>query len=169
MPPPTPDTIDHQMDAHEENPGYYEAGRESDDGTGRAQPEPGMKAPRGTKRRRYKQGIASSDTIKFNGIILEMSQKVVPIGPGSSQIRYAEDRSTKEMVQNIQGILECRPVTTVRVILDFLGPVCQITVGKALPICRYMFTNGPWKKALIKFGMDPRVQTRASFLSDDHD
>ncbi|KAL2789011.1 RNA polymerase III transcription factor IIIC subunit-domain-containing protein [Aspergillus keveii] len=92
-----------------------------------------------------------------------MSQKVVPIGPGSGQIRYAEDRSTKEMVQNIQGILECRPVTTVRVILDFLGPVCQITVGKALPICGYMFANGPWKKALIKFGMDPRAQPDLRF------
>jgi hypothetical protein len=42
-------SIDHQLNAHEENPGYYEAGRESDDETGGAQPDPGAKAPQSLK------------------------------------------------------------------------------------------------------------------------
>ena len=39
----------------------------------------------------------------------------------------------------------------------------QSNIGKALPYCGYMFTGGPWKRALISFGVDPRTISEYRF------
>ncbi|GKZ55165.1 general transcription factor 3C polypeptide 5 [Aspergillus niger] len=98
--------------------------------------------------------------VAFTGITVNMNAAKIPDGShqvdkiGSSVL----NESVRETVRHIHEILERRPIMTVRVIKGQLQLRLQSDLQEALPFCGYMFTNGPWKKALIKFGVDPRIR-----------
>lgn len=95
--------------------------------------------------------------IIFAGITVRMRQKTVPQEGDCEKIKHSVDDLQEATVHEIQQLLDRRPVVTVRVLLDWISSTCRMDIERALPLCGYMFEDGPWKKALIKFGVDPRA------------
>lgn len=101
--------------------------------------------------------VFSQDMI-FTGTTVSMRQNTVPQEDHCDKAEYNVDPRLAEIVDEIQQLLDRRPVITVRVLLDWMTPTSHIDVERALPLSGYMFEDGPWKKALIKFGVDPRAR-----------
>ncbi|OGM39534.1 hypothetical protein ABOM_011916 [Aspergillus bombycis] len=95
--------------------------------------------------------------IIFTGITVSMRQKTIPQESGRVKAEYNTHDSLEATVNEIQQLLDRRSVVTVRVLLDWMGSTSLTDLERALPLCGYMFEDGPWKKALIKFGVDPRT------------
>ncbi|KXG51602.1 Transcription factor IIIC, subunit 5 [Penicillium griseofulvum] len=94
----------------------------------------------------------------FEGITVRMKQKTVPQEGDRDKVKYGVDDLLEATVHEIQQLLDRRPVVTVKVLVDWMSSTSRIDIERALPFCGYMFENGPWKKALIKFGVDPRAR-----------
>ncbi|BCS28985.1 tau 95 subunit of transcription factor TFIIIC [Aspergillus puulaauensis] len=94
--------------------------------------------------------------IAFTGTIVSMGRKTVPQRTNLIKAKHRIDSRLGVTAHEIQQLLHHRPVVTVRVLLDWMGSVSRADIERALPLCGYMFKDGPWKKALIKFGVDPR-------------
>ncbi|KAJ0413430.1 hypothetical protein BJY00DRAFT_322035 [Aspergillus carlsbadensis] len=93
---------------------------------------------------------------KFRGKIVTVKQA----SPGEGNAINLESiaiESLRNTAAIIQDILHRQPVITVRSMMDQLSLGDKDIVEKALPLCGYMFKNGPWQKALVKFGFDPRT------------
>ncbi|KAJ5966850.1 Transcription factor IIIC subunit 5 [Penicillium viridicatum] len=95
--------------------------------------------------------------IIFAGITVRMRRKTVPQEGNRDKVKHSVDDSLEATVHEIQQLLERRPVITVRVLLDWISSTSRMDIERALPLCGYMFEDGPWKKTLIKFGVDPRA------------
>lgn len=97
--------------------------------------------------------------IVFTGTTVSMGQKktTVPQRTSLSKAKHSIDAGLGVTVHEIQQLLHHRrPVVTVRVLLDWMSSASRADIERALPLCGYMFRDGLWKKALIKFGVDPR-------------
>ncbi|OJI86702.1 hypothetical protein ASPTUDRAFT_39669 [Aspergillus tubingensis CBS 134.48] len=96
--------------------------------------------------------------MEFTGATVNMDAAKIPDGSRLIDKYSTLNESTRETARQIHDILERRPIVTIRVIKSQLQLRRESDLGEALPVCGYMFTNGPWKKALIKFGVDPRLR-----------
>ncbi|OJJ03743.1 hypothetical protein ASPVEDRAFT_30241 [Aspergillus versicolor CBS 583.65] len=94
--------------------------------------------------------------IVFTGTIVSMGRKPVPQRTNLIKNKHSNDAQMGITTHEIQQLLHRRPVVTVRVLLDWMSSASRADIERALPLCGYMFKDGPWKKALIKFGVDPR-------------
>ncbi|KAJ5710592.1 Transcription factor IIIC subunit 5 [Penicillium malachiteum] len=103
------------------------------------------------------------EEIIFTGIIVGMSQLSISHESICSKGDHCVGQSLRVALQQIQQLLHRRPVLTVRVLLDWRSSTSRMDIEKALPLSGYMFKDGPWKKALIKFGVDPRLRTDFRF------
>ncbi|KAJ9264623.1 hypothetical protein DTO212C5_7005 [Paecilomyces variotii] len=94
--------------------------------------------------------------IKFTGITVLNANSRVPDGD-DNPVPWIPDASVRETVYQIRQFLRTRPIAIVRVIRESIGSGREGDLEKALPYCGYIFTNGPWRNALIRFGIDPRT------------
>ncbi|CZS94154.1 uncharacterized protein RAG0_04205 [Rhynchosporium agropyri] len=80
--------------------------------------------------------------------------KEVPQGPNRD---LPTDEATLELIDTLKKAMEERPIWTRRSLLNRVGNVSGIyTFKQAIPFVGYQFKGGPWRDALIKFGVDPR-------------
>ncbi|KAH9209364.1 RNA polymerase III transcription factor IIIC subunit-domain-containing protein [Leptodontidium sp. 2 PMI_412] len=67
------------------------------------------------------------------------------------------DEAILELIATLKQVMEERPIWTRRSLLNRVGNVPGIYQFKqAIPFVGYQFKGGPWRDALIKFGIDPR-------------
>ncbi|KAH7310361.1 RNA polymerase III transcription factor IIIC subunit-domain-containing protein [Rhexocercosporidium sp. MPI-PUGE-AT-0058] len=67
------------------------------------------------------------------------------------------DEAILQLIATLKQVMEERPIWTRRSLLNRVGNVPGIYQFKqAIPFVGYQFKGGPWRDALIKFGVDPR-------------
>ncbi|OOF95652.1 hypothetical protein ASPCADRAFT_506542 [Aspergillus carbonarius ITEM 5010] len=102
---------------------------------------------------------------RFAGITVKANTKNVPDeSHRADKMGSPRNKSVRETACQIQQLMDRRPIATFRVIEDQLqSQYSTRDLQEALPFCGYMFSNGPWKQALIKFGVDPRINSDFRF------
>lgn len=94
--------------------------------------------------------------IIYTGITVLNKNSRVPDGD-DNPVPWIPDASVRETVYQIRQFLRTRPIAIVRVIRESIGSGRESDLEKALPYCGYIFANGPWRNALIRFGINPRT------------
>jgi len=87
----------------------------------------------------------------------------------------SDDPNLQSLVAILKEALEERPIWTRRALLNRLGHSPHLSLIKsAYQYVSYQFKNGPWREALVKYGVDPRsdpkyriYQTIFFRISDD--
>lgn len=86
--------------------------------------------------------------------------KKVPTAP---MLNLPAEESLEQHIQTIikqlREVLEERPIVTRRFVINRLGRDCEYDLRYAIQYTAYIFRSGPWKDALVKFGLDPRVNS----------
>ncbi|KAH7374197.1 RNA polymerase III transcription factor IIIC subunit-domain-containing protein [Cadophora sp. MPI-SDFR-AT-0126] len=71
------------------------------------------------------------------------------------------DEAIQALIVTLKEAMKERPIWTRRSLLNRVGSVPGIYQFKqAIPFVGYQFKGGPWRDALIKFGVDPRTDPR---------
>lgn len=60
------------------------------------------------------------------------------------------------LIANIRAELERRPIITRHMLFNRLGWDKRDRMRQAAVYCGYFFESGPWREALVKWGLDPR-------------
>ncbi|KAF2841279.1 hypothetical protein M501DRAFT_1055417 [Patellaria atrata CBS 101060] len=74
-----------------------------------------------------------------------------PLPPESTLPDYLQN-----LIQDLRAALDARPIMTRRVIHNLLGRDVEYELKQAYAYVGYVFSAGPWREALVKFGVDPR-------------
>ncbi len=86
----------------------------------------------------------------------------VPKGPPAGVAPLESlDPDMRAMIGKAQGLLEERPIWTLRALSNqFRSRQWEYGRKIARQYLGYQFRSGPWRDALIKFGVDPRLDPR---------
>lgn len=90
--------------------------------------------------------------------IIKPTDEAVPTGPkpnlpqASSLTPYLQT-----LITQIKAELEKRPIITRHLLYNKLGWDKRTRLRQAAVYCGYFFESGPWREALIKWGVDPRT------------
>ncbi|KAL2814115.1 RNA polymerase III transcription factor IIIC subunit-domain-containing protein [Aspergillus granulosus] len=69
-----------------------------------------------------------------------------------------EDALVRGIICRLQELLQIRPVASAQFLWNRLNIRCdEVDFYSALSYCGYIFHDGPWKGALIRFDVDPRL------------
>ncbi|KAF2646611.1 hypothetical protein P280DRAFT_544943 [Massarina eburnea CBS 473.64] len=105
-------------------------------------------------------------------IIIKVADDSVPQGRKSDLPDETElSPYLQSLIANIRSELELRPIITRHLLYNRLGWDKRDKLRQAAIYCGYFFESGPWREALIKWGVDPRKDARyrkyqtVSFLS----
>ncbi|KAF9737255.1 hypothetical protein PMIN06_000912 [Paraphaeosphaeria minitans] len=96
--------------------------------------------------------------------IIKPNAENVPTGPKSTL--PAESDLTpyvQELIRSIRGELEKRPIITRHLLYNTLGWDKRDRLRQAAVYCGYFFETGPWREALIAWGVDPRKHAKYRF------
>lgn len=96
--------------------------------------------------------------------IIKPNAESVPTGPKPSL--PAESDLTpyvQELIRSIRGELEKRPIITRHLLYNTLGWDKRERLRQAAIYCGYFFETGPWREALIAWGVDPRTDPKYRF------
>ncbi|KAF2024537.1 hypothetical protein EK21DRAFT_78495 [Setomelanomma holmii] len=98
-------------------------------------------------------------SLAFNSYtIIKPTDKDVPTGPKpnlppeSSLTPYLQT-----LIAQIRAELEERPVITRHLLYNKLGWDRRTRLRQAAVYCGYFFESGPWREALVRWGVDPRT------------
>lgn len=81
----------------------------------------------------------------------------VPTGPHPDVIPESQlDTNLRKVIADARALMEKRPIMTRRVALNHFSRDIEYTLKYAFQYLGYMFRSGPWREAIIKFGVDPR-------------
>lgn len=86
------------------------------------------------------------------------------------------DEKLQQTIYKVREYLELRPIWTRRALTNVTG-ISQGTLRAAWQYAGYMFRSGPWREAIVRFGVDPRTDPKYrfyqtltfQFLLDDRD
>jgi general transcription factor 3C polypeptide 5 (transcription factor C subunit 1) len=111
--------------------------------------------------------------LAYNGyVLLKPTDATVPMGPKdtlppeSSLTPYLQT-----LINQIKALLKERPIITRHMLYNKLGWDKRTRLRQAAVYCGYFFESGPWREALVKWGVDPRTDPQyriyqtVSFLS----
>jgi len=102
--------------------------------------------------------INHSKPEKGGVIYLSHDVEEIPTEPDRDE---PTDESIQELIATLKEAMKERPIWTRRSLLNRVGNVPGIYQFKqAIPFVGYQFKGGPWRDALIKFGVDPRTDPR---------
>ena len=88
---------------------------------------------------------------------LAADSATVPDGPPASLQRLEDaNKYMQQAVKNLKGLLEKRPIVTRRAAYNLCDFGSESLFKDATQYACYSFRSGPWKDALIKYGLDPR-------------
>ncbi|KAL2354784.1 RNA polymerase III transcription factor IIIC subunit-domain-containing protein [Cryomyces antarcticus] len=83
--------------------------------------------------------------------------EVVPVSPpGYLEPEDKVEPHLKDVVRELRVLLDKRPIVTRRVMLNNISRKYEYLYKLATNYVGYTFRSGPWKDALIKYGVDPR-------------
>ncbi|KAF2743551.1 hypothetical protein M011DRAFT_489681 [Sporormia fimetaria CBS 119925] len=88
---------------------------------------------------------------------IDMNAKSVPTKPKPNL--PPEDTLTpyvQRMIADIRAQLEERPIITRQILYNRIGWDKRDRIREAAVFCGYFFTGGPWREALVRWGVDPR-------------
>ncbi|KAF1954110.1 hypothetical protein CC80DRAFT_493958 [Byssothecium circinans] len=104
--------------------------------------------------------------------IIKLVDESVPTRPKPSLPAESElSPYLQSLIANIRAELELRPIITRHLLYNRLGWDKRDKLRQAAIYCGYFFESGPWREALIKWGVDPRKDPKyrmyqtVSFLS----
>ena len=81
----------------------------------------------------------------------------VPSGPPDSLQRLEDaNKYMQQAVKNLKALLEERPIVTRRAAYNLCDFGSESLFKDATQYACYSFRSGPWKDALVKYGLDPR-------------
>ena len=102
--------------------------------------------------------INHSKPEKGGVIYLSHDVEEIPTEPDRDE---PTDESIQELIVTLKEAMKERPIWTRRSLLNRVGNVPGIYQFKqAIPFVGYQFKGGPWRDALIEFGVDPRTDPR---------
>jgi len=93
----------------------------------------------------------------FGCIIVKPTDQSVPTGPKADL--PPEETLTpylQTLIANVRSELQHRPIITRHYLFNKLGWDKRDRLREALVYCGYYFETGPWREALISWGVDPR-------------
>lgn len=94
------------------------------------------------------------------GHYIPYDQFPVPEAPLQPMAPHLEQIS-KELLSKVEKALDERPIWTRRALINRVGPVTADTHMKiAIATYGYQFKGGPWRDAVIKYGIDPRSDAK---------
>ncbi|KZF20187.1 hypothetical protein L228DRAFT_262871 [Xylona heveae TC161] len=72
------------------------------------------------------------------------------------------DNTTKKIYEELKELLDRRPIWTRRALTNNVSNKQQYlyTIRHALQYVGYMFRSGPWRDAIVRFGVDPRTDPK---------
>ncbi|KAF2673323.1 hypothetical protein BT63DRAFT_153470 [Microthyrium microscopicum] len=73
---------------------------------------------------------------------------------------YTLDPYIRQVVKALRNALKDRPILSTRVQSAASNNAPFGNIRRAIPYCGYMFREGPFKNALIRYGVDPRSDTK---------
>ncbi|PKS05306.1 hypothetical protein jhhlp_008679 [Lomentospora prolificans] len=81
-----------------------------------------------------------------------------PTPPAPNRLPNLLDPLTAEVITAVEEAFEARPIWTRRSLLNYLGPRLKNwgPLKRFLGYAAYQFKGGPWRDALMPYGLDPR-------------
>ncbi|KAF1943996.1 hypothetical protein EJ02DRAFT_372552 [Clathrospora elynae] len=112
-------------------------------------------------------------SIAYNSYtIVKPTDAAVPTGPKPGlPAEHSLTPYVQELVANIRAVLEERPIVTRQLLYNRLGWDKRTKLRQAAVYCGFFFESGPWREALVRWGVDPRKDPKyrkyqtVSFLS----
>lgn len=96
--------------------------------------------------------------------IIKPNAESVPTGPKPTlPPEKTLSPYVQEIIDNIRDELEKRPIITRHFLYNTLGWDKRDRVRQAALYCGYFFETGPWREALITWGLDPRTDPKYRF------
>ena len=77
--------------------------------------------------------------------------------PPDLRLHGKNDKEVKRAIEALQNMLADRPIATKRVIANHLHEFSDDVWKEATQWVGYMFSAGPWRDCLIRYGVDPRT------------
>jgi len=108
---------------------------------------------------------ASKTLFKGQSHSIAADAKEVPQEPPSNRgpaLRISEERLSR-CIEQLKKLLERRPLVTSRLVTNTLKDVSASMLREIYCTAGYMFSNGPWRDLLIKYGVDPRTDPKYRF------
>lgn len=98
---------------------------------------------------------------KYDNQVVMVHDPGVPTGPPDTITPEAElDRSMKICITKFRQVLEKRPIMVKRVQEQLLPGFTETQIRRSWPYVGYMFKQGPFRDAIIKYGVDPRSDSK---------
>lgn len=94
---------------------------------------------------------------KYDNQVVMVHDPDVPTGPPDTITAEADlDRGMKYCITKFREVLEKRPIMVKRVQEQLLPGFTETQIRRSWPYVGYMFKQGPFRDAIIKYGVDPR-------------
>ncbi|EMD67312.1 hypothetical protein COCSADRAFT_136157 [Bipolaris sorokiniana ND90Pr] len=105
------------------------------------------------------QGVVNVQrSLSYNAYtIVKPTDEHVPTGPGPN-LPAERDLTPymQSLIANIRSLLLGRPIVTRQLLYNRLGWSKRTKLRQAAIYCGYFFESGPWREALVRWGVDPR-------------
>lgn len=90
--------------------------------------------------------------------------KTIPMGPPATLPPVSStNKWCQQAVQNLRKLLQDRPIATRRVAMNMIDWGSETLFKDATQYVGYSFRSGPWKDALVRYGIDPRTDPKYRF------
>jgi general transcription factor 3C polypeptide 5 (transcription factor C subunit 1) len=87
----------------------------------------------------------------------EREDQPVPTGPPSHlEPETKLDANARRLLGRLRGVFAQRPVVTRRVIFNLIPDEVENQIKALLQYVAFTFPHGPWRDALVRYGIDPR-------------
>ncbi len=99
---------------------------------------------------------------KVSTHLVTYDAKTVPSGPPTDVPSFENlDPPIQRVITQLRVLIEERPIWTRRAILNNMAIKEQTyAVKQAFQYVGYMFKSGPWRDAVVRFGLDPRTDPK---------
>lgn len=105
--------------------------------------------------------VNTKATYRNNIQNVPMTVATVPAGPGDAlEPEESVPAKLQEYICRLRVAMEKRPIMTKRVIRNLVPSEMEDIMRQSLPYVGYTFKTGPWKGALVKYGVDPRTDAK---------
>ena len=90
---------------------------------------------------------------------------IVPVAPKNDLPSFDTlEPGTRHLIRRMEACLEDRPIWTRRALQNQIRTQEWCNIGKHVyQYVGYMFRSGPWREAVIKYGIDPRIDPKYRF------
>ena len=106
--------------------------------------------------------INTQEARKISTYLLAADEEDVPNAPSPDTPLFDSlEPDMKRIIQIVRELLDKRPIWTRRALANQLNSSDWKQVGRyVFQYTGYMFRSGPWRDALVKFGVDPRTDPK---------